>query len=67
MAAHVSRDAEAMEAILREQLARIEAMYGAEGMARIRGAFVVVVGLGGGAASCPCLRTLLLVPSLFRC
>ena len=47
-----SRDVDAMEAILREQLARIEAMYGSEGMARIRGAFVVVVGLGGGAKSC---------------
>jgi tRNA A37 threonylcarbamoyladenosine dehydratase len=48
-AARTAQDTAAMEAILHEQLARIEAMYGADGMARIRRAFVVVVGLGGGA------------------
>lgn len=40
---------EASEEIIREQLNRVECMYGEEGMKRFRGAFVIVVGLGGGA------------------
>lgn len=35
------------ESLMREQLSRIDAFFGREGLEKIRGAFVVVVGVGG--------------------
>lgn len=46
-AATASGSAAMEDALLREQLSRIDSFFGREGLEKIRGAFVIVVGVGG--------------------
>ncbi|KAJ3154565.1 hypothetical protein HK101_001607 [Irineochytrium annulatum] len=52
------------EELIREQLARNYAFLGEDGMERLRGSFVIVVGLGGVGSHAVCIILLLIVHSL---